>query len=398
MHVIKGSNQAKSKRENQEILPTARIGKLHGKGLAIHQLIGRIKKLAPSQLSILIQGETGSGKELCAKALHQYSTRSERQMISVNCAAIPSNLLNAELFGSEAHAYTGASLRKGLIQSAAGSTLFLDEIADLSLAAQAALLRVLESGELRALGSDHVNQVDIRLICASHKDLTQLVQQGKFRADLYHRLSAAILYLPPLRERLEDLADLIFEFSPQVFTRLQVCAWSRLKDFAWPGNIRQLKNLIHCLEIENTDPMILADALPIPNHGPWRALEHDRKPNHQFEYDSRSKHLFQAKDDKFLITGDKVNRHKPPRNPNSSSMALPTSAQITHDINERFYQLSLPQIFTLLPPLSLEAFKESYVQFILEKNHGNISKSAQELEVSRCLIYRILQAQQKKVA
>ena len=397
MYAIKNINTLKNKRQNQESIHSAQIGRLKGKGQAIHHLVHRIQKLAPSQLSILIQGETGSGKELCAQALHQYSTRRDQQLISVNCAAIPSDLLSAELFGSESHAYTGATLRKGLIKSASGGTLFLDEVADLSLSAQAAMLRVLESGELRALGSDQITKVDIRLICASHKDIHQLVNEGKFRADLYHRMTGAILYLPPLRERLEDLADLIFEFSPQVFTRLQFCAWSKLKDFAWPGNIRQLKNIIQCLEVECTHSMILAEAIPLPQHGPWRTLDNDHLPIHH-SCDAKSKHLFQAKGDKFLVTGSRNQRSTPPKSPDSSAMTLSISAQNNHDPNLPLHHLSPHQVFTLLPPLSLDAFKESYVHFTVEKNRGNITRSAQELEVSRCLIYRVLQAQQKKVA
>ena len=278
--------------------------------------------------------------------------------------------------------------------------LFLDEVADLSLPAQAALLRVLESGELRALGSDQAIQVDIRLICASHKDLTQLVQQGKFRADLYHRMSAATLYIPPLRERLEDLEDLIFQFSPQVFARLQACAWSKLEDFAWPGNIRQLKNIIRCLEVENHLPQIVAESIPLPVHGPWRTMNINEQIQNLTQQETESKYLFRAQDEKYLVTGTKIDSQTPPRTPSPSvsNLSLPQLTNPIYSHTKWPKQLNPHQVFTLLPPLSLEAFKESYVQFTLERNQGNISKSAKELEVSRCLIYRMIQAREKKVA
>lgn len=396
MHTIKSLSSKQMKQDMTLYQTEAQIGRIKGKGLGLQKLVQRIQRLAPSQLSILIQGETGSGKELCAQALHQHSKQAHKKLVSVNCAAIPGNLLNAELFGSESNAYTGACQRQGLIKSASGSTLFLDEVADLSLTAQAALLRVLESGELRALGSDQVSHVDIRLVCATHKDLTVLVQEGKFRSDLYHRITGAVLYLPPLRERLEDLADLVFEFSPQVFTRLQSCAWSRLKDFAWPGNIRQLKNVIHCLEIESIEPEIFAKDLPLPAHGPWRALPAvDQEID--YEVTKTAKHLLQASADKYLVTGSFPKQQSP--QPPASMGALSINIDKHNDRTANDASgLKTKQIFKLLPPLSLDEFKESYVQFVVEKNQGNISKSAEELEVSRCLIYRVLQAQQKKVA
>ncbi|MFK7161716.1 sigma-54 dependent transcriptional regulator [Marinospirillum sp. MEB164] len=212
----------------------------------------QIKKIAPFDTRVLILGESGTGKELVAKALHQLSQRHKGPMISVNCAAIPETLIESELFGHEKGAFTGANTtRQGLIEAADGGTLFLDEIGELPLDAQARLLRVLQEGEIRRLGAVESRQVDVRLIAATHRDIKLLVDQGKFRLDLYYRLNVIELELPCLAERGEDILLLAEHLLEQTAHRLSKplprfskAARQALLDYNWPGNVRELENRV----------------------------------------------------------------------------------------------------------------------------------------------------------
>src|SRR5690606_16627454 len=189
------------------------IAGMIGNSDVMHELYSRIHKVAPTAATVLIHGETGTGKELVARALHEESQRADHLMISVNCAAIPETLIESELFGHEKGAFTGAaSMREGLVAAADGGTLFLDEIGELPLEAQARLLRVLQEGEVRPIGSVESRKVDVRLIAATHRDLRILAKEGKFREDLYFRINVVQLELPPLRERDQDIIALAETF------------------------------------------------------------------------------------------------------------------------------------------------------------------------------------------
>lgn len=216
------------------------------------KLFGKISKVAPTDATVLIQGESGTGKELVARALHTQSRRKDAPMISVNCAAIPETLIESELFGHEKGAFTGAvSLRLGLVEAADGGTLFLDEIGELPLEAQARLLRVLQEGEIRRVGSVQSRKVDVRLIAATHRNLKELASKAEFREDLYYRLNVLELHLPPLRERGQDvieLAEFMLVRSCEKMNRsmMQLMDPSRqaILQYRWPGNVRELENAI----------------------------------------------------------------------------------------------------------------------------------------------------------
>lgn len=221
-----------------------------GSSAAMQALYSKIRKVAPTDSNVLIQGESGTGKELVARALHNLSNRAKAPMISVNCAAIPETLIESELFGHEKGAFTGAvSARTGLVEAAHGGTLFLDEIGELPLEAQARLLRVLQEGEIRRVGSVHSQKVDVRLVAATHRDLKGLSQTGGFREDLYYRLHVIALKLPALRDRESDvleIADILLERQrlrlgkePMSFTEH---ARQALQKYTWPGNVRELEN------------------------------------------------------------------------------------------------------------------------------------------------------------
>ncbi len=213
---------------------------------AVFSLLGR---LAPSQVSVLIEGETGTGKELVARALHEHSPRSAQPFLAENCAAVPANLLESELFGHVKGAFTGAvEARPGHFVAANGGTLFLDEIGDMPLAMQAKLLRVLESGEVRPVGSNETQTVDVRVVAATNRDLAAMCKERTFREDLYFRLNVVTVSLPPLRERLDDLPHLVRYFSESIGRDLgrdvlfTPQAHEALAAWHWPGNVRELEN------------------------------------------------------------------------------------------------------------------------------------------------------------
>jgi DNA-binding NtrC family response regulator len=238
---------------------------------AMNRVFHLIGKVAPTETTVLIQGESGTGKELAARALHQFSRRAQKPLICVNCAAIPETLIESELFGHEKGAFTGAvSARNGLVEAADKGTLFLDEIGELPLEAQARLLRVLQEGEIRRVGSTQSIQVDVRLIAATHRNLKALAKTGEFREDLYYRLNVMQIRLPPLRERGDDILNLarklLVKFGNKVGNpNLQFSpdAMLAIKKHSWPGNVRELENALERSAILCEDDIISAELLEL---------------------------------------------------------------------------------------------------------------------------------------
>ncbi|AFN74846.1 sigma54 specific transcriptional regulator, Fis family [Melioribacter roseus P3M-2] len=223
-----------------------------GKSKEIRDLIDITMQVAQSDITVLITGESGVGKEVFARAIHGFSKRSDKPLVSVNCGAIPETLLESELFGHKKGSFTGATDdRKGYFEIADGGTLFLDEIAEMALTTQVKLLRVLETKEFMPIGSETVTKVDVRIIAATNKDLQKEVDAKKFRNDLYFRLKAVTLFIPPLRKRKEDILDLANHFLKKFAENNQIKiplvtkgAEELLVNYNWPGNIRELKNVI----------------------------------------------------------------------------------------------------------------------------------------------------------
>ena len=227
-----------------------------------------IARLTQADLTVMISGESGTGKELVARALHDYGQRRNGSFVAVNMAAIPKELIESELFGHERGAFTGATARGvGRFEQAEGGTLFLDEIGDMPLEAQTRLLRVLQGGEYTTVGGRVPIKTDVRIIAATNRDLKQLIQQGLFREDLFYRLNVVPMRLPPLRERIEDIPDLVRHFLRKAegdglkLKRLEPAAVERLKSHTWPGNVRELENLIRRLVVLNPDETIHEDAV-----------------------------------------------------------------------------------------------------------------------------------------
>ena len=235
--------------ERIEILPSERerVGGCVGRSVAMREIFGLLERVAPTEATILIEGETGTGKDLLARTFHSESKRSKGPFEVVDCGAVAGTLIESELFGHEKGAYTGAtSGRQGAFELAHGGTLFLDELGELSLDLQPKLLRVLEQREIRKVGGSRTIPVDIRVIAATKQDLKQEVQKGKFREDLYFRLAVVPLYIPPIRERKEDIPLLVAEFSKKLGDGVDIPkeTMDLLMAHDWPGNVRELRNVL----------------------------------------------------------------------------------------------------------------------------------------------------------
>ena len=238
-------------------------------GETMKKLMPQIEKVAASETRVCILGETGTGKELVARTLHERSPRASGPFITLNCAAVPAELIESELFGHEKGSFTGAAGRHvGKFEQAERGTIFLDEIGDMPLAMQAKLLRVLEEGEVERIGSDKSTRVDVRVLVATHRNLESLVRDGKFRQDLFHRIYVFPILLPPLRERKEDIPVLIQHFAEQVCAQnnwkpmpFTPEALQELQAHSWPGNVRELRNVVERLILLATEGAVTTDTV-----------------------------------------------------------------------------------------------------------------------------------------
>jgi len=243
--------------------PASLAPKLLGKSRPMHEVLKMIGRLAATDVSALITGETGTGKELVAKAIHENSPRAKEPFVAINCAAIPENLLESELFGHERGAFTGAQdTRKGSFQLAEGGTLFLDEIGDMNPTLQAKILRAVQEREVTPIGGRRPIKVNVRILAATHQNLRELVAKGVFREDLYYRLNVIQLALPPLRDRREDIGELSHHFLAMASAGAKVLgesALSKLGGYDWPGNIRELKNVIDRASVVSRGRLVQAE-------------------------------------------------------------------------------------------------------------------------------------------
>lgn len=243
----------------------AHEGQFVGRSASFLRALGLLQRAAPSEVPVLLFGESGTGKELAAHALHQMSGRRQRPFMPVECSGLPETLFESELFGYEQGAFTGANkAKRGLVDATAGGTLFLDEIGDVPLSAQVKLLRLLESGTFRKVGGTEPHRADFRLVCATHRDLVAMVREGTFRQDLYYRINAFPVLLPPLRERAGDVAVLCQEFlakkHPEKRIDPEVLAYLARHD--WPGNVRELRNVVDRMALLADGDELCAEHLP----------------------------------------------------------------------------------------------------------------------------------------
>jgi PAS domain S-box-containing protein len=266
---LKDQLEAENIKLRHELLTTNSFSDIIGESDILKYILYRIEQVAPLNTTVLLEGETGTGKELFARAIHQKSSRSDKALIIVNCAALPASLIESELFGHERGAFTGASQKQiGRFELANGGTLFLDEIGEIPLELQAKLLRVLQEGEYERIGNSHTFKTDVRIIAATNRDLEKEIREGRFRQDLYYRLNVFPISIKPLRERVSDIPLLVEYFVERLnkklgknITKISRMAMEQLKKYDWPGNVRELENVIERAMILSKSSTLMVEKL-----------------------------------------------------------------------------------------------------------------------------------------
>ena len=302
------SNGIEDLRLDEEVHSEEDFEGIVGKSLTLRRLLKLVKTVAPSNSTVLLLGETGTGKELIARAIHKRSRRGERTFVKVNCAAIPTGLLESELFGHERGAFTGAIAQKvGRLELADGGSLFLDEIGDIPLELQPKLLRVLQEREFERLGSTRTKKVDVRVVAATHRDLETMIADKQFRSDLYYRLNVFPISIPPLRERPEDIPLLVQHFVQQTARRMNKAidtisgdTTDALTQYSWPGNIRELENVIERAVILSPGPVL---RLSIRDLHTRIAPGHNHERNQTLEEVQRKHIVTTLKETRWVLSG-----------------------------------------------------------------------------------------------
>ena len=358
-------------------------------------------QVAPTDISVLVVGESGTGKENIPKIIHQNSKRKHAPYIAVNCGAIPEGTIDSELFGHEKGSFTGAhDSRKGYFESANGGTIFLDEVGELPMASQARLLRVLENGEIIKVGSSKAQQTDVRIIAATNVNILEAVKQGKFREDLYYRLNTISIQLPPLRKRGDDIY-LLFrkfaaDFADQYNTppiRLTEDAVEILKDYNWPGNIRQLRNFVAQLSVIEEERMITADKLQeqLPNISTGGLVKFEDKNKADLsEREILYKVLFDMKRDLTELKKITFDLMQKQGNTEIMQMANPTLFKETDDTSILINQNNRTGLIQVEESLSLFEQEKRLIEKSLLKHKGKRKDAAAELGISERTLYRKL--------
>ncbi len=256
--------------ELKRLYADRKVGEIVGRSRQILEVLDIVHRVAPTDATVLLRGESGVGKEIFARTLHFLSSRADKPFVTVNCAAIPESLLEAELFGYEKGAFTGAySSKKGKFEQAQGGTIFLDEIGDMPITIQTKLLRVLQEREIERLGGSKPVKVNVRVIAATNRDLEKMMKEGLFREDLYYRINVVPILIPPLRDRREDIPLLVYHFV-ELFNKqyaksvsISPAVMDSLLNYNWPGNVRQLRNVIERMVILDTDGVLTEEDLPV---------------------------------------------------------------------------------------------------------------------------------------
>ena len=373
-----------------------------GNDAALNHALETAVAVAPTDLTVLVSGESGVGKENIPQIIHQFSRRKNGKYLAVNCGAIPEGTINAELFGHEKGAFTGAiGERKGYFEEADGGTLFLDEIGELPKETQAMLLRVLQSGEFIKVGSSKVEKTDVRIVAATNVNLYTAVQQGRFREDLYYRLNAARITMPSLRERKEDIYLLFRKFTSDFAQRfglrkisLSIDAISLLKNYRWPGNIRQLKNVAETVTaLESRPASSEADKVELGAAEIARYIP-DEKDTLLPQIAAPATGGSMAEEDKRVLVkalldlkGEVDALSERVKELESGASARPLPMQAREDDAEWQEQTE---------DLSIRKASNDLIAKALEKHGGNVKAAAEELGISDRTIYRKLAKQKQK--
>ena len=387
---------------------------------ALNRALDVAVQVAPTDITVLITGESGTGKENMPKIIHHYSSRKHHEYIAVNCGAIPEGTIDSELFGHEKGAFTGATdSRKGYFEVADGGTIFLDEVAELPLPTQVRLLRVLETGEYIRVGSSKVKKTNVRIIAATNENIQKAIEKGKFREDLFYRLSTVPIYLPPLRDRKDDIHLLFRKFSADFAEKYRMPsikldeeAVRQLCSYNWPGNIRQLKNIAEQISViesqREVDSVILSSYLSNSNGNKNLPMVIDQKKEDDSfsERDLLYKVLFDLKNDVTemkrvivnLINNNELSKnektaiitrlHTNEEEPSNHQSPVINDFTIEHKNEQSTFQESFQESVEIEESLSLEEREKELIQKALKKHNGRRKNAAKELGISERTLYR----------
>ena len=390
-----------------EVLQAKQRFSIVGNAPALIAAVQRALRVAPIDLSVLVTGESGVGKEFFPKIIHAYSARKHASYIAVNCGAIPEGTIDSELFGHEKGAFTGAvSSRKGYFEEADGGTIFLDEVAELPLTTQARLLRVLETGEFIKVGSSTVQKANVRIVAATNVDMVKAVAEGKFREDLYYRLSTVQIQVPPLRSRGNDIALLARKFAADFSERYRTPAITLSDDarrallqYNWPGNVRQLKNVMDQASLFLAGKEITGDELrnylpaDTPGYAPTVAVSADRSYSQEREILFNMLFRMQREIDDLraqLEERDAKPAHESPILNMSRALVAVNRTHETHHISPIDVDVKevSPDTDGAKEPMTLEDTERETIRAVLDKHSGRRKAAAKELNISERTLYR----------
>lgn len=385
---------------DSQIQLTKRRYDIIGNAEGLNRAVEVALKIAPVDISVLVEGENGVGKEVIPRIIHDNSLRKQKRYLALNCGAIPEGTIDSELFGHEKGAFTSAvDKREGYFSVANGGTLFLDEVGELPLSTQARLLRVLETGEYIPVGSSEVRKTNVRIVAATNVDMERAVEEGKFRQDLYYRLCAVRLSVPPLRERGDDIVLLFRKFALDVSEkyrmapiRLTTEAQHALKAYAWPGNVRQLKNLVESLSVTSEEREITADTLrsylPAAHRRDLVALPHESSGHDLEQIYQLILELRRDVSELQQVVGLRGGRPAGPRAlvpyvRDDDSPSMPDT-----DLAPFAEAEEIPEDTATHQPLSLEDTERELIRATLHRNGGRRKDTARQLGISDRTLYR----------
>jgi len=375
-----------------------------GNSPALMGAIERAVKVAPIDLSVLVTGESGSGKEFFPKIIHAFGSRKHKKYIAVNCGAIPEGTIDSELFGHEKGSFTGAiSARKGYFEEADGGTIFLDEVAELPLTTQARLPRVLETGEFLKVGSSMVQKTDIRVVAATNVDLIKAVEKGKFREDLYYRLSTVVINVPSLHDRGEDIPLLARKFAADFSEKYITAPISFSEDarrammlYRWPGNVRQLKNIVEQLALFEAGTEVnrrtLIESLPLDHSGNSSLITTPRATSYEAEREMLWQTVYSLRNELAELRA-RFDGISPEHTPYPSSHAATQSLIKYNPVDPSIHFGTQPQensstIEDVEAMPTLEDSERDAVIAALKRNNGNKKRAAEQLNISQRTLYR----------
>lgn len=380
-----------------EILKVKQRFSIIGNSPALLEAIGRAVKVAPIDLSVLVTGESGSGKEFFPKIIHAYGARKHKKYIAVNCGAIPEGTIDSELFGHEKGSFTGAiSTRKGYFEEADGGTIFLDEVAELPLTTQARLLRVLETGEFLKVGSSEVQKTDIRIVAATNVNLLKAVEKGKFREDLYYRLSTVVINVPALHDRGEDVVLLARKFAADFSEKYVMPGITFSEDaqramllYRWPGNVRQLKNIVEQLALFNAGEEInrhqLLELLPMDYSRNASLVAQGKDMSYETEREMLWQLIYRMRNELTELSR-KIDEQQGIKEKEPEGRE-PIQSLIKYELPVEQGELK-PLQDESKPATSLEEAEKKVVLDALKRNKGNKKQTAEELNISQRTLYR----------